>query len=63
MKTFLLEISEEQRQFLLTALAHVKASGYLGAASDDRDEIDILHELFDDLPRVEASEQIGRAHV
>lgn len=49
MKTFDIRISDTHREYLLTALSNMISLRYLGADAADREEIDLLKGMLDDL--------------
>lgn len=48
MKKIEIRISENQRQYLITAVQFMIDNGYLGASPSERTDIEMLHDMLDD---------------
>lgn len=56
-----IRITELHRQLILTALLQCKLQGYFNADQNTREEIDLLHDMFDHL-MTDAAENPGALH-
>lgn len=61
MRTYTIVINDAQREYLLTVLKQCQAQGHFGAGATEREEIDMLHAMFDHLEQDE-KENPGAVH-